>query len=186
MEITPQDAAGLVLLRGVGEELQVLLGRRHRNMVFMPGYYVFPGGRLEEQDLGDDAEIFFSVEGRLDSKTQGLLPALCRAALRELTEETGLSFSPLAESPMRLLARAITPPGNPRRFDTRFFLGDGTLAAGSLGGNGELENVGWVGVSDLEGLPVARITQAVLRQALLTWRDPATPYRHLTGAKTLG
>ena len=31
-------------------EARVLLGRRRRDMVFMPGRYVFPGGRVDRAD----------------------------------------------------------------------------------------------------------------------------------------
>ena len=43
--ITPKDASTLILLDRSGAEPKVLMGKRHDRHVFMPGAYVFPGGR---------------------------------------------------------------------------------------------------------------------------------------------
>src|SRR5215470_9858159 len=46
----PKDAATLILIDRSGEKPKVLVGRRHDNVVFMPGKYVFPGGRVDKAD----------------------------------------------------------------------------------------------------------------------------------------
>ena len=46
MDIRP--AATLVLVRDTSDGLEVLLLQRTWDAVFMPGYFVFPGGRVEE------------------------------------------------------------------------------------------------------------------------------------------
>jgi ribonuclease/clavin/mitogillin len=76
------------------------MGARARRARFMPGYLVFPGGRLEPEDGEGD-------EG------------LARCASRELEEETGLRVPPQA---WRDLGERVTPPLFPVRFRTRFFL----------------------------------------------------------------
>lgn len=53
MEIRP--AATLVLTRDTDAGLEVLLLQRNWNAVFMPGYYVFPGGAVDSDEPGSRA-----------------------------------------------------------------------------------------------------------------------------------
>src|SRR3954466_2715530 len=46
----PRDAATLILIDRSGDKPKVLVGKRHDNVVFMPGKYVFPGGRVDKSD----------------------------------------------------------------------------------------------------------------------------------------
>lgn len=46
----PRDAATLMLIDRSGAKPKVLLGRRHAGHKFMPGKFVFPGGRIEALD----------------------------------------------------------------------------------------------------------------------------------------
>src|SRR5471030_1504600 len=46
----PRDAATLMLIDRSGPKPKVLLGRRHHAHKFMPGKFVFPGGRIEALD----------------------------------------------------------------------------------------------------------------------------------------
>src|SRR5215470_14832562 len=48
--LRPRDAATLILLDRSGKVPKVLLGKRHHGHKFMPGKFVFPGGRLEPLD----------------------------------------------------------------------------------------------------------------------------------------
>lgn len=61
------------------------------------------------------------------------------------------------------------PPGNVRRFDTRFFIAfrDSLpeLASQKLVPSGELQDLDWVAVDDVDKLDVARITQTILKEA---------------------
>ncbi|TIV91075.1 MAG: NUDIX hydrolase, partial [Mesorhizobium sp.] len=45
--LRPRDAATLILLDRQGKDVLVLMGRRHARHAFMPGKYVFPGGRTD-------------------------------------------------------------------------------------------------------------------------------------------
>ncbi|HJU17507.1 MAG TPA: hypothetical protein VJ770_13695, partial [Stellaceae bacterium] len=75
--VRPRDAASLILLRGRGDDLEVLIGRRPLFLRFMPGVYVFPGGAI---DRGD--RLRWSVEAGAEALGRRLAPA-ARAALRE-------------------------------------------------------------------------------------------------------
>src|SRR5262249_27862865 len=46
----PRDAATLILLDSSGGDLKILMGRRHAKHAFMPGKFVFPGGRTDRGD----------------------------------------------------------------------------------------------------------------------------------------
>jgi 8-oxo-dGTP pyrophosphatase MutT (NUDIX family) len=159
--VRPRDAASLILLRGEGEAIEVLAGRRPRHARFMPGVYVFPGGAIDPPD-----RIAWSVE----AGTETLGPELARsarAALRETWEEAAVLIGRTAGSPapapaalpierayrerglvaamdlLTYVGRAITPSHSPRRFNTRFFLGDGGNAFGEPAASEELEDLRW-------------------------------------------
>src|SRR3954451_15731945 len=142
----PKDAASLIILDRSGSEPKVLLGRRHEGHAFMPGKFVFPGGRVEAADAGVPAasELNSEAAAKLMQGTSARRArALALAAIRETFEETGLmlgikraaapsaadglwsAFAQAGVYPelgqMHVVARAITPPGLSRRFDTRFF-----------------------------------------------------------------
>ena len=48
--LRPRDAATLIVLDRTGPEPSVLMGKRHDSHKFMPGKFVFPGGRIEPGD----------------------------------------------------------------------------------------------------------------------------------------
>jgi 8-oxo-dGTP pyrophosphatase MutT (NUDIX family) len=131
------------------------------------------------------------------------------AAVRETFEETGLIVgNPHPDPPrsrsahwqpfyrtgyvpaldkLHYFARAITPPGMVRRFDARFFIADAVATQGELNGNGELGDLRWVPLTEVERLPLAPITQLVLgllTQHLVPGADRTTEaalYRDLAG-----
>ncbi len=93
--IRPAEAAGLVLIRraaAAGSGAEVLLGRRSARSRFMPGIYVFPGGRIGPEDCRPSgfAEPLPDPPPGLDQTTRRRLAVFARAALRETYEETGL------------------------------------------------------------------------------------------------
>jgi 8-oxo-dGTP pyrophosphatase MutT (NUDIX family) len=97
----PRQAATVILLRGGGETLEVLLVRRSPEARFMGGVWVFPGGAVDAgEGEGDEAHR--------------------AAALRELREEAAITL----EDPAALVkfSRWITPAQVKIRFDTHFFL----------------------------------------------------------------
>src|SRR5947208_1387363 len=48
--VRPKDAATLILVDRAGSVPKVLLGKRHHGHKFMPGKFVFPGGRVDPAD----------------------------------------------------------------------------------------------------------------------------------------
>lgn len=180
----PVDAATLIILRN---QREVLMGVRSHRHAFLPNHYVFPGGRVDPGDARVRAPI--GLRGEVESRlTAAASPARARAlamaAVRETWEETGLLLGEPVDRPLatrssgwrplfrqgvvpalhRLdyLARAITPPGQVRRFDARFFLVDAKHLQGELRSNGELEDLHWVDLRDTRHLPVISITELVL------------------------
>lgn len=95
---TPHPAATIALLRDGGPGLEVLLLRRARSAGFVPGAWVFPGGRVDRQDAGP--EVLERLLGltpadaarRLGTADGSDPPAVAYyvAALREAFEETGI------------------------------------------------------------------------------------------------
>ena len=85
--LEPLPAASLILLRDA--PLQLLMIRRTAQASFVPDFWVFPGGMVEESDGGD-----FRV-----------------TAIRETFEETGITI----DDPNTLVwtSRWITPVGVP-------------------------------------------------------------------------
>jgi 8-oxo-dGTP pyrophosphatase MutT (NUDIX family) len=194
--VRPVDAAGLILLRGKPDAPEILLGRRHAKTAFLPDIYVVPGGRVDPEDhlpSGFRERLHpFVAEALIAGGTRRPPIAFLRAALRELHEETGLilggpsSGKPETAAVWRTYAeagvapdfgafdfvlRAITPVGSKRRYNTRFFLGDGGAAAGDLAGDGELLDLGWRRVAELDRLNIVDVTWALIRLALARWRD---------------
>jgi|OM-RGC.v1.013821708 NTP pyrophosphohydrolases including oxidative damage repair enzymes len=125
-----RPASSVLVWRTYRGGLEVLCGVRNPGMAFAAGQIVFPGGRLEAGDarrksltpLSDDTRKWLSHESR--HKPEGL----AHAGLRELWEETGYVAGTLHKwglngdyGPLQFLLRAITPPGQVRRFDARFF-----------------------------------------------------------------
>jgi len=92
-----RPAATIVLVRDGTTGLEVLLMRRNRNAGFVPGAYVFPGGRVDGSDATE--EVLTRLDGlspEAAAERLGLRdadpPAIAYylAALREAFEETGI------------------------------------------------------------------------------------------------
>lgn len=189
--IRPRDAATLVILDRSGTEPKVLMGKRRADLAFMAGKYVFPGGRVDPADKSVDcadtlraseaSKLLIAMRG---TPSPARARGLALAAVREAFEEAGLiigspdraraqqpapwaafcgrGFLPAIER-LTFFARAITPPGRPRRFDTRFFCVDATAIAERLPHNdGELSGLDWLTLDDARNLDIPRITRLVL------------------------
>jgi len=188
----PRDAATLILVDRTAGLPRVLLGKRRMDMKFMPGKYVFPGGRVDKADrtvpsvdeLADHeaAKLLVDMKG---GASPGKARALALAAVRETYEEAGIilggpssgqavppdeswrrffeqGFAP-ALSPLTFFARAITPPGRPRRFDTRFFCAEASaIVHRGTPPEDELSDLVWMAIEEARSLDLPPITRVIL------------------------
>ena len=110
----PKDAATLILIDRSGEKPKVLVGKRHDKVVFMPGKYVFPGGRVDKSDnrVPVAAPISAELEANLLKGSPKIAAsrarALAVAAIREACEETGLCLGRKVDKPAKLEGRVET------------------------------------------------------------------------------
>lgn len=138
----------------------------------------------------DQARLMKAVGASPSAK---LPKALALAAIRETFEETGFvvgkpisaneeqlakrrkdtttspwsSFLATGFSPsltcLRFFARAITPPGRPRRYDTRFFSVDASAITHRIERmDGELSSLAWFTLREAEELDLPIITRRIL------------------------
>ena len=185
--LRPRLAASLILTRGSRQTTEVLMGRRSARHVFMPNKYVFPGGRVDRADLTaplaqDLPSDILAVMGRVLPERRARAAAI--AAVRETAEETGLligrqgsfrsrhgNWAPFRAagvvpdlSALRLITRAVTPPGRSRRFDTWFFTADAEALCDDRAPepSAELEDVQWVPLEQARTLDLPMVTHFVL------------------------
>jgi len=192
--LRPRDSATLILVDNSESVPKVLLGRRHEGHKFLPGKFVFPGGRVEITDrqmstaaplhAGDAARLMQRVRRPSLAKAAGF----ALAAVRETYEETGLmlgrpgrgamtapagvwhAFATAGVLPdlsaVHFIARAITPPRRPRRFDSRFFAVDISAVArrveGVVGPQAELVELVWLPITEARRLDIPAITAVAL------------------------
>jgi 8-oxo-dGTP pyrophosphatase MutT (NUDIX family) len=214
--VQPRDAATLILVDRSGPVPKVLLGRRHANLKFMPGKFVFPGGRVEPRDAAMPVARPLHAQDEKRLMTQIKRPsaqrarAIALAAIRETFEETGLLLGSrdgqnqkMPSTPggpwegfvqaglypdlsaLRFVGRAVTPPGRPRRFDTRFFAADYTSVGhrieGVTGPDAELVELVWLPLGEAQHLDMPQITTVMLEElesriAAGFGHDLAVPY----------
>jgi 8-oxo-dGTP pyrophosphatase MutT (NUDIX family) len=192
--IRPVDAATMILVDRSGTKPKLVMGKRHPGLKFMPGKFVFPGGRVDPADrrmavcgvLPEPCEDRLALRVPRPSPMRGR--ALALAAIRETFEETGFmigeaglgtpeardavwqDFATAGVFPdldkLTFVARAITPPRRPKRFDTRFFLADMTSVAhvkpNVVGPDSELVEMVHVGFDEARKLDLPAITHAVI------------------------
>ena len=163
------SATILVIRDGVEGALEVLMVKRHHNIVFAGGAYVFPGGKVDASDL--------------DSNITGDFDQFIHTAFREVFEESGLiiatqngheidasvqktisdqyrerflnndiDISQFLKSTdvqinldtIKPFARWVTPRIYPKRYDTRFFLAKAPVSQIASPDHGEVVGLSWV------------------------------------------
>ena len=109
--LKPRDSATLILIDRTESVPKVLLGRRHERHRFMPGKFVFPGGRIEPSDrqMATLSALHERHVARLMTKVRHAsaekAAGFALAAIRETYEETGLMLGVPSTAPF------ATPPG---------------------------------------------------------------------------
>ncbi|MCS6891680.1 MAG: NUDIX hydrolase [Rhodovarius sp.] len=168
--VRPRDAASLILWRETRRGPEVLMGRRHPRLRFMPDVLVFPGGRVDRGDARAPAgsELRPEVAAALN-RVGGRARAIAMAAVRELREETALSLGP-PEAPdlacLDYLCRAVTPPDRPIRFNARFLIAPAEAAQGRIASSGELAELGFYTPAEAQAARMASITALILAEFL--------------------
>jgi 8-oxo-dGTP pyrophosphatase MutT (NUDIX family) len=208
--LRPRDAATLILIDRAHLVPKVLLGRRHQRHRFMPGKFVFPGGRIEAADrlMATHAPLHERHAARLMQRLRNAsaakAAAFALAAVRETYEETGLMLGACTEdliktppgvweafakagilpdlSAIHFVARAITPPKRPLRFDSRFFAAEVSAIArrvdGFVGPEAELVELVWLPINEARSLEMPGITAVVLEELadrIAAGMDPGFP-----------
>jgi len=192
----PVDAATLILVDRSKRAPRVLMGKRSERLKFMPGKLVFPGGRVDPEDRR--MPVYGMLESETERRllagvvrpSSARSRALALAAIRETYEETGMllgtleagapdsvpaGWSAFAEAgvfpnleALTLVARAITPPGMSRRFDTRFFLADASdiahRVAGIVGPDSEFVELDWLTFAQAKKAEIPNITRAIIEE----------------------
>jgi 8-oxo-dGTP pyrophosphatase MutT (NUDIX family) len=175
-DIPIRDAATVVLLRDGTDGVEAWLLTRVTQMVFAAGMTVFPGGRVDDDDTslpmtGGGVELLVARSGCDDATAR----ALIGAAVRETFEETGvlltvpaadlgearadveagrMSFGDLLRAnelavdgdAVRPWSRWVTPAGEVRRYDTRFFVAALPDSAEAQDVTNEASEASWVPV----------------------------------------
>ena len=123
-------AATVILLRDGPDGLETLMLRRNSKLEFAGGMWVFPGGRVDDEDHpedGPDVEV-----------------AVRNAAAREAEEEAGLNVDPDSLVPFS----HWTPPKVAiKRYATWFFVAEAPAGAVTID-DGEIHDAMWVRPAD--------------------------------------
>lgn len=196
--VRPKLSASLLIADTSSDEPRFLFGKRHERHRFMPGTYVFPGGRIDKADHNAeyldlpqslDCNLIAKAYGSRAARLSPAAPAIC--ALREAHEETGIlighsgggtsgmsGFSEHGLRPnlaaLRLIARATTPPTYPIRYEAYFFMAfreSITVAETDFGPESELTGLIWATVEDTKAMKLPTITRWILDVALERLHD---------------
>jgi glyoxylase-like metal-dependent hydrolase (beta-lactamase superfamily II)/8-oxo-dGTP pyrophosphatase MutT (NUDIX family) len=173
---SPKDAAAVILLRPNTDpnNPEVYWAKRSQKLVFLGGFYAFPGGKAEPTDI--DAKIencandperaamiscaareTFEETGVLLARGAETLTAGQRASLLDDLESGRMSWPELLRhyglhldaNDFTFAGRWVTPPFAPRRFDTWFFLVNcPAKQEPRVTGDAELERGEWIAARD--------------------------------------
>ena len=201
----PKRSASLILIDRTGAVPRILLGRRSDTQKFMPNLYVFPGGKTDRQDhkmhaISElrDFDNYRLLRGLGANASAAKARSIALTAIRETYEETGLVLGAVSQiaqkvagwsdfakhglapqlACLRVIARAVTPPNYPHRYDTHFFAAfrDAALHEGAsrLRPSDEIADPGWFTISEAKQLALPSITlQILLELETRLGKDPA-------------
>lgn len=121
-----RDAATVVVVRDGAEGLETLMLRRHAQINFAGGMWVFPGGAIDAADYAGGSDP---------------LEAARRAATREAYEEAGLVIDP---AELLYFSHWTTPEYQKKRFATWFFIASVDCAQEVRVDGGEIDHYRWL------------------------------------------
>ena len=119
-------AATVVLLRDAPEGLETLMMRRNSKLSFVGGMWVFPGGRVDDDDYPAE-------------RPDDIFAASRAAAVREAAEEANLA---VAIDQLVPYSHWVPPTTINKRFATWFFLAPAPAGAVTVDG-GEIKEHAW-------------------------------------------
>ncbi|HEY2048296.1 MAG TPA: NUDIX hydrolase [Caulobacteraceae bacterium] len=199
--VRPRDAATLIIVdHREANRPKVLMGRRNGRHDFMPDKWVFPGGRIDPSDFRapHGTDLRRETAERLHKTAPPVRArALAMAAVRETFEEAGLLLAKAAPTrpgagpwreflaqgalpdldALEFVARAVTPPVSPKRFDARFFMAraDRLISLERQGDCGELNEIAWFALDEALELDLPSVTRFVLHEVPARLADPRRP-----------
>jgi 8-oxo-dGTP pyrophosphatase MutT (NUDIX family) len=160
----PVGAATVVLMRDGDHGPEVLLARRNSRLFFAGGAWVFPGGRIDLADHGDDYPgVLF------DESDPRFIEVARRACVREAAEEADAVID---AGDLVWMSHWTPPMEAPKRFSTFFFIGPAPEHVLTADG-GEIHELAWMAPADainrrnggeIELIPPTFITLALLSQ----------------------
>lgn len=162
-----RPASTLLPLRDTADGLQVLMIRRSARL-FGGGWWVFPGGSVDEVDRGPLARRLITGASEEDRPW-------ISAAVRETAEEVNLFLTDMPVDTARLrrlegeslyealleqgvridgaalgyLSNWVTPERVAKRFDTRFYVVEVTSDQPLVPDEGEVDAIEWVGPAEI-------------------------------------
>jgi recombination protein RecT len=152
-------AATVILARDARSGVEVLMLQRSSRSAFAPRAFVFPGGTVDPSDYVSDLpgwtperltrEFRATVPAALPSSESAIAPeqarALLRAAVREVREEASIAIEPEA---LLLFSHWITPPTEPRRYNTHFFVTRAPQQQPGIADSIETHDARWIGAAE--------------------------------------
>ncbi len=146
-----------MLVRDGVEGLEVLMVRRSSRSAFAPDAFVFPGGTVDPEDYVSLPNGWAQrIPAEFRARAPEVLPtteepvadvdaaALVAAAVRELREEAAVEIAP---EQLVLFSHWITPPTEPRRYNTHFFLAPGNEGVVANADAFETHDAQWIAPS---------------------------------------
>ena len=121
-------AATILLVRDGDDGLEILLLKRNSNAKNMADVWMFPGGKIDQEDTGSNE-----------------LERAARGGLRELSEEADVS---LDLDSLTTFSHWLTPGGQKRRFATWFFIAALPAEAAVKVDGEEMVEATWMSPSD--------------------------------------
>jgi len=152
-------AATVMLVRDKTSGIEVFMLRRSARSPFAPDAFVFPGGAVDPTDYESDIASWdpAQIVAQFRASVPSALPtdelpvasadahALVRAAVREVREEASIALDP---QNMVLFSHWITPPTEPRRYNTHFFLAVAPADALGVADAYETHDARWISPDD--------------------------------------